>query len=149
MDPDMQVFDAILTGIHVCESKGVFWLFIAPYFPHGSHGPWKSIMSLKSLWKLKNCGISLKSPWIFHRSPSIFLKAPWIKITLSLKKLFCTKEWLKAQQYTNCFGDNESVFSWFRCSRHSSFFRYLKYPRNRALVKEGIAISKPPSTYGF
>lgn len=27
MDPDMQVFDAILTGIHVCESKGVFNVF--------------------------------------------------------------------------------------------------------------------------
>lgn len=27
MDPNMQVFDAILTGTHVCESKGVFNVF--------------------------------------------------------------------------------------------------------------------------
>ena len=64
--------------------------------------------------------ISLKSPWIFHRSPWIFLKAPWVKITF-IKKMFCTNEWLKAQQYTNFLGNHASVFLLFRCSRHSSF----------------------------
>ena len=28
-------------------------------------------------------------------------------------------------------------------------FRYLKYPRNRALMKEGITMSEAPSTYAF
>ena len=80
--------------------------------------------AFKNPWKFENCWISVKSPWIFHRSPWMFLKAPWIKITFVKKKknIFCAKEWLKAQQYTNFFLVNmKSLFLWSRCSRHGSF----------------------------
>ena len=82
--------------------------------------------------------MSLKSPWIFHRSSWIFLKAPCIKITsffFFLKKCFGKKERLKAQQYANVPGDHESVFYAFQCSRHSIFSVIWS-----TLMGEGIAI---------
>ena len=109
---------------------------------------WETVVhnsrALKSPWKLKNCEIFLKSRWIFHRSPWMCWKAPWIKIAFVKNKMFCAKEWLKAQQYTIFLGDHESVFLWFWCSWHSSFSVFLMYPRNYALMEEGIAISDPP-----
>ena len=89
------------------------------WFTQVLKSPWKSIMSLKSPWKMKNCAISLKICWIFHRSPWIFFKAPWIKIMFVKNIMFCAKEWLNAQQYTNFLGDHAwgKVFS----SRHTSF----------------------------
>lgn len=55
--------------------------------------------------------MSLKSPWTFHRSSGIFLKAPCIKITyVEKKKCFGQKERLKSQQYANFPGDHGSVF---------------------------------------
>ena len=63
--------------------------------------PWKGIMSLKGPWKLKHCGISSK------------------KKKLLLKKVFCAKERLIAQQYAIFVGDHDC--SWFQCSCHSSF----------------------------
>ena len=88
--------------------------FINPDLSHGSQGPWKVIERAWCPWKvLENWKIVgypwhlLTSPWILHRIPWIFLKAPWIKITFVKNKMFCAKEWLKAQQYTNCFGDHQ------------------------------------------
>ena len=77
--------------------------------------------------------MSLKSPWIFHRSSWIFLKAPCI--TSVKKKCFGKKERLKAQQYANVPGDHESVFYDFQCSRHSIFSVIWS-----TLMGEGIAI---------
>ena len=42
------------------------------------------------------------------------------------------------------------VFSYdFNVADIVQIFCYLKYPRNRTVMKEGAAISEPPSTYAF
>ena len=85
---------------------------------------------------------ALKSPWIFHRSPWIFLKAPWIK-KMFIKNMFLGRNHWKhsidKSSWWPCTSKSVSFPAWF-------IFCYLKYLRNRALIKEGIAISKPPST---
>ena len=57
-----------------------------------------------------------------------------------VKKVFCTKERLKAQQHANFLGDQESVFSYdFIVPGIVHFLFFLKFPRNCAFLVEGIA----------
>ena len=64
--------------------------------------------------------------------------------------MFCGKERLKAQQYTNFLGGHESMFSYvFNVPGMVNFPLFLKYPSNRAFLGEGIAIRNLPSTYEF
>ena len=66
--------------------------------------------------------------------------------------MFCIEKWLKAQQYMY-----KKIFWWsWKCFLYmiSVFpayfiFRHLNYPRNCALMKAGVAIGEPPSSYAF
>ena len=62
--------------------------------------------------------------------------------------MFWAKEGLKAQQHANFLGDHESVFSYDSNVPGIVHFR-LNYAGNRVFLGEGIATSKPPSTYEF
>ena len=101
-------------------------------------GPWKVLWKASCPWKVLENWRFVVYPWktheIFPRSPWIFLKAPWIIIAF-IKKVFCTKEGLKAQQYVNFVRDHESVFSYnFGVP---GIFRYLKYP-TQALLRHHV-----------
>ena len=87
----------------------------------GLEKPLKEHHVLKTSLKIENWKLwdILEKSLNFPQKSLNILKAPWIKKHL-LKKVFCAKERLKVQQYANCLGDHESVFLWFRCSRHRS-----------------------------
>ena len=70
--------------------------------------------ALKSPWKLKSCGIPLKSPWIF-------LKASWIKMTFVKKRFLCKGRIERRAVHTFSWWSWKYVFLWFQCSRHGSF----------------------------
>ena len=106
--------------------------------------------ALKTPWKFENCWISVKSPWIFHRSPWMFLKVPWIKITFVLKKTcFAQRNDWKHSNTQIFLGEHEKSFLMISVFLAWFIFRYLTYPFNRSLLKEGFAISDPPSTCAF
>ena len=64
---------------------------------------WKGIMSLKSPWKLKHCGISLK------------------KITFVKKSVLCKGKIESTAVPKFYWWSWKCVCSWFQCSHHSSF----------------------------
>ena len=124
------------------------WRCLRLVLNHGSHRPWKvpekaSCPWMNSLWKLKNCGISVKSPWIF-------LKAPWIKITFVIKtKCFAQRKDWKHSSTQIFLVVMKVCFLMFSMFPEWLIFRYLKYPSNRAFQGEGVAIRNLPSTYEF
>ena len=103
----------------------------------------------KSLEIRKLLDIREKSLNFPQKSLNVF-ESSLNKNNLRLKKnMFCAKEWLKAQQYTIFLGEHEKSFLMISVFLALFIFRYLTYPFDRSLLKEGIAISEPPSTCAF
>ena len=125
-----------INKLSVTNLTNNYWLLVNYYMV--SHGPWKVLEN----WK--NWGISLKSPRIFHRSPRIFLKACWIKITFVNKRGFAQgKDWKHSS--TQIFSVIMKVcFLLISMFPRKFIFCYLKCPRNPASRGKVLRLANPP-----
>ena len=88
---------------NVMSFSALFLMFTLTWLTRALKSPWKSVMSLKSPWIEKLLDILEKSLKFPPKSLNIF-ESSLNKKNFHLKKedlMFCAKEWLKAQQYTN------------------------------------------------
>ena len=93
----------LLEKKNVMSFSALFFMFTLTWLTRALKSPWKSVMSLKSPWIEKLLDILEKSLKFPPKSLNIF-ESSLNKKNFHLKKedlMFCAKEWLKAQQYTN------------------------------------------------
>ena len=103
---------------------------------------------LKNSLKIENCGTSLKSPWIFHISPWIF-ESSLNKTNLCQSKVFSRKGKIESTAVGRFSWWSWKCFLMISVFLAQFIFRYLRYPRNPASLREGIAMSKPYSNFEF